>query len=47
MNNGRKYNWQIPVFRNRKATIKSLIEISKNTLDNIFKDLGEDKFLPK
>ena len=36
--------WQIPVFNNHKATIKSFIESSKNTLDNLFKDLGEDKF---
>lgn len=36
--------WQIPVFNNTSKTIKGLIEKSKEVLDSIFKDLGEEAF---
>lgn len=37
--------WQIPVFNiSYKATIKKYIEASKQVLDNILSDLGEDAF---
>lgn len=36
--------WQIPVYNYHGKTIKGLIEKSKEVLDDILKDLGEEEF---